>query len=469
MDHMYEDYDHVRDTRSESKKYNGKSMSRSGWHYYRRKPEFTVDANRETDDLGHVSVSHIDYHMAKRDEGWKLLEGSENAGIDIADFVTNIKTSYRSSDNDKKITLEVPISDWVKPIYRDVDKKLEKHLSLLIGKGQKPNTRYFENSYYSSDKLYARYGGHLKEFKYGEKLDVDMLSSENVKVHSTQKRPEITELKTSKIRIASSMLKPIVSASSNGVDWDYIMVDEYGNPHRGYGEKYIKWAQKQIREDYNKESKNGIIIDFPEASYLTHIKFSIQSMHVTAHCVDGAKTYKDAIKVLEHPNNIPYLSMCGIYYYNGLSKTWVHLQNYTANSLVMLETLIDLSIHFNNEQGLYTKRIKIVPLNYHLYPCFNINIYGRTSDSIEQIKTQADTLATEPGTIKYTLNLENQVGTKRIKAGVKYRYPNYVGVFDPESNNKKYFGIVCGKLEKKYNNKKDTDEYYDYWSESESE
>lgn len=122
-----------------------------------------------------------------------------------------------------------------------------------------------------------------------------------------------------------------------------------------------------------------------------------------------------------------------LYYYDTFGKKWVELQQVSIN-LENPEMLIDLSNYFNTSNGLYTKKLKIVPISYQIAPVFHIEIYGK-GELIVNNNSSENVPDISSSTVKYTFNIEQQNEEKKIKSGYKYRYK---GDYRMDSRKSKY-------------------------------
>lgn len=276
---MEEDYDLVFDTRKESKKYNGKSVE-NGKKFDYLPPEFTVEVDRAYDEFGRIPITELDEYLARRNEAWKLLENTSNASIDISAYISEFDNDSRGflrGKNEKSIVLEVPVINWVKSENKKADEELEERVD------KKRDLIYFEGQYLSTKKLYVRLGGHLKELNMKEPIKGPDIIGLNV---------PIIKLKPTSFTIANSMVRPYIYAHPDCILCDYYLVDQYGV---GLDDKYQScWSKTSYSTgihprygdwtEYNKESKNGIIIGFPEEVYMTHVKVSIK-FTIRGYCI----------------------------------------------------------------------------------------------------------------------------------------------------------------------------------------
>lgn len=80
-------------------------------------------------------------------------------------------------------------------------------------------------------------------------------------------------------------------------------------------------------------------------------------------------------------------------YRHVLTKKWVRLGTFRANSDAVSEEVNDLYNYYNHPGGLYTRFLRIKPINYNHQPMLRLALYGFQSiDSISRDETSTTTL-----------------------------------------------------------------------------
>lgn len=124
---------------------------------------------------------------------------------------------------------------------------------------------------------------------------------------------------------------------------------------------------------------------FPSKQYVSEDEYALHKREC------NASGYAHQVWILKH--NSHQFAWCTDYelsYRHVLTKKWVRLGTFRANSDAVSEEVTDLYNYYNHPGGLYTRFLRIKPINYSHQPMLRLALYGFQSiDAINSDKTSS--------------------------------------------------------------------------------
>lgn len=209
----------------------------------------------------------------------------------------------------------------------------------------------------------------------GKRYDPNMLYSVNL-TETLSAHPQI------------QTLRPLGDTEMTFSDQSIVRLNQYSSTRSTQIEVVYDYMNKFIRPVHKSDIEH--IIKFKGETQLTHLRLFPGTIPVTLYpTVDSyqhmkkswRKKYnvKHRIYAVKDPHRITYVKTFSIYYKPKTVNTWLHLGNFNGITNPYQPAVIDFSGHYNVSNALAITELKIVVQEFHQFPSFNYELYGRRS------------------------------------------------------------------------------------------